>query len=64
MTAPPDPSRGETIETALDLAAEILGEMRDELAAMRRHALIARAHLDAIIGGAPDPPPPEWKTLQ
>ncbi len=37
--------------------------MRDEFAEMRRHVAIARAHLDAIIRGAPDPPPPEqWES--
>jgi len=63
MTAPPDIALRD--EAALDLAAEILAQMRDELAAMRRHAAIARAHLDAILAGEPDPPPPaEWETLQ
>jgi hypothetical protein len=66
MRSPPDVlSRAEAAEAALDHAAELLAQLGDELAAMRRHAAQARAHLKAIERGEPDPPSPaQWETLQ
>jgi hypothetical protein len=66
MRSPPDVlSRAEAAEAALEHAAELLAQLGDELAAMQRHAAVARAHLKAIERGEPDlPPPAQWKSLQ
>jgi hypothetical protein len=65
MTPPPDVlARAEAAEAALDHAAELLAQLGDELAQMRKYAAIARTHLAAIERGEPDPPPAEWEPIQ